>query len=69
MSRIAIVSRLRRRPRKGSLDVTLEEIIMALQDCTRDDGLVVRAMMEMMAKGSLRAVAEPGGGLERVVNG
>ena len=69
MSRMAIVSRLRRQPRPESLDVTLEEIISVLQDCTPDDGLVVRAMTEMMRRGCLRAAAGPGQDLGRVVNG
>ena len=69
MSRIAIVSRLRRQTQPGSLEVTLGEIITALQECTPDDGLVVGAVLEMMRKGVLRAACEPGEDLARVVNG
>ncbi|MCA1989047.1 MAG: hypothetical protein LDL07_07875 [Desulfarculus sp.] len=69
MSRIAIVSRLRRQPRPGSLDVTLEDLIKVLQDCTADDDLVVEAVAEMMRQGRLRTPAQPEASLDRVVNG
>ncbi len=69
MSRIAIVSRLRRQPRPGSLDVTLEDLIKVLQDCTADDDLVVEAVAEMMRQGRLRTPAQLEPSLDRVVNG
>ncbi len=69
MSRIAIVSRLRRQPRPGSLDVTLEDLVTVLQDCTSDDDLVVEAVAEMMRQGRLRALSPIEPSLDRVVNG
>jgi|GEM_PF-7068163 len=69
MSRIAIVSRLRRQPRPGSLDLTLADLITVLQDCTADDDLVVEAVAEMMRQGRLRAPVPPPPGLGQVVNG
>lgn len=69
MSRIAIVSRLRRQPRPGRLDLTLEDLITVLQECTTDDDLVVEAVAEMMRQGRLRTSTQPQPGLGRVVNG
>lgn len=55
MSRMAIVSRLSRKSSNQPVSVTLEELISSLQDCTNDDGLVVKAVMELMRRGYLRA--------------